>query len=691
MSKKTKIMDFFSALGRSLLMPIAALAACGIFLGLTSALMKAQVQEAVPFLSQGFVYFIIFTINKVSGVVFTLIPVLFAISIAFGMVKEEKEIAAFAGFIGYYTFLVASAAMINSGFMDFSALRIANILGVETMDMGAVAGIAIGLIAAWLHSKYHKITFPVAISFYGGKRFVALVVMLACTVFGLIAPFIWEPVSIAINSLGDAISAAGIFGVFGYGFLERLLIPTGLHHVLNGLFRTTAIGGVYEGVEGCLNIFLQFVDQVDLSELAPFTTFLGQGKMPMMMFGLPAAALAIYRTSPEEKKPKVKALMIAGVAASIVSGITEPLEFAFMFVAPQLFVFHAVMGGISFASMAALKVVIGNTGGGLIDYLIWGVFQPGSHWYWVIVVGIPFAFIYYYVFKAYLSKKQISIEVAEGDDGDMDSSALSLDDQQKAKSYRIIEGLGGFDNIVEVNNCLTRLRVDLVDPSKVREDLLKKTGSNGIIRPSEKHIQVVYGPKVEGIAANVRECLKAGKGAADTFAASHKNDVAEKISSAKPKAAAVRKSQLTAPVGGRVLPMSEAKDENFAAGILGGGVVIQPTEDVIVAPCDGTVTHASDDNKHAIGLESDSGQEILIHVGVDTVKLKGEGFTFLKKEGDQVKAGEPLLRFSKSLIESKGFCADVMMILIEDETEVTAEYITDVTAKAGETIIVKFN
>ena len=688
MSKKTKIMDFFSALGRSLLMPIAALAACGIFLGLSSALMKAQVQEAVPFLSQGFVYFIIFTINKVSGVVFTLIPVLFAISIAFGMVKEEKEIAAFAGFIGYYTFLVASAAMINSGFMDFSALRIANILGVETMDMGAVAGIAVGLIAAWLHSKYHKITFPVAISFYGGKRFVALAVMLASTVFGLIAPFIWEPVSIAINSLGDAISAAGIFGVFGYGFLERLLIPTGLHHVLNGIFRTTAIGGVYEGVEGCLNIFLQFVDKVDISELAPFTIFLGQGKMPMMMFGLPAAALAIYRTSPEEKKPKVKALMIAGVAASIVSGITEPLEFAFMFVAPQLFLFHAVMGGVSFASMAALKVVIGNTGGGLIDYLIWGVFQPGSHWYWVIVVGIPFAFIYYYVFKTYLSKKQISIEVAEEDDEDAGSSALSLDDQQKAKSYRIIEGLGGFDNIVEVNNCLTRLRVDLVDSSKVREDILKKTGSNGFIRPSEKHIQVVYGPKVEGIAANVRECLKAGKGAAEAFAASHKDGAAEEISAARPKAAA-RKSQLVAPVGGKVLPMSEAKDENFAAGILGGGVVIQPTEDVIVAPCDGTVTHSSEDNKHAVGLESAAGVEVLIHIGVDTVTMNGEGFTLLKKEGDQVKAGEPLVRFDKKLIESKGLCSDVMLIVLEGDGELPAEYITGVTAQAGKTVLAK--
>ncbi len=322
---KNKVMDFFSALGRSLLMPIAALAACGIVLGLSSALMKAQVVEALPFLQLPVLQFVILTLNKVAGVVFTLIPVLFSISIAFGLAKEEKEIAAFAGFIGYYTFLVASSCMIGSGFMDFSALKISAILGVETLDMGAVAGIISGLVTAKIHNKYHKVQFPVAISFYGGKRFVAIAVIMAMAAAGLIAPLVWKPISAAIDGLGGLISATGLAGVFTYGFLERLLIPTGLHHVLNGLFRTTSLGGVYEGVEGCLNIFLQFIDKVDINELAPFTVFLGQGKMPMMMFGLSGAALAIYRTSPEEKKGKVKALMIAGVAASVVSGITEPL------------------------------------------------------------------------------------------------------------------------------------------------------------------------------------------------------------------------------------------------------------------------------------------------------------------------------------------------------------------------------
>lgn len=505
---KHKIMDFFSALGRSLLMPIAALAACGIVLGLTSALTKAQVLEAAPFLSQGIVYFIITTLNKVSNVVFTLIPVLFAISISFGLAKEDKEIAAFAGFIGYYTFLVSSACMIGSGFMEFGALKISSILGVETLDMGAVAGIITGIVTAALHNRYYKITFPVAISFYGGKRFVAIVVILAMTVLGLAAPLIWQPVSMVIDGLGGLIGSAGLAGVFCFGFLERLLIPTGLHHVLNGIFRTTAIGGTFEGVEGCLNIFLQFIDKVDLAQLEPFTRFLGQGKMPFMMFGLPAAALAIYQTSPAEKKPKVKALMIAGVAASFVSGITEPLEFSFMFIAPPLFLFHAVMAGLSFMLMSALGVIIGNTGGGLIDFLIWGVFQPGSRWYWVIVVGLVMAVPYYAVFKWYLTKKNLSVDVADQDAEEVPRAGGNTAQADFELAGRIVEALGGLDNILAVNNCLTRLRVDIRDMSLVQEKALKGTGAMGVVKPSETHIHVIYGPKVEKIAASVREFVK---------------------------------------------------------------------------------------------------------------------------------------------------------------------------------------
>lgn len=493
------------------MMPIAALAAFGIVLGLTAALLKQEVVEAAPFLQQPVIHYSLTLLNSLSGVVFTLIPVLFAISIAFGLARDDKGVAAFAGFVGYYTFLVSSSMMINSGFGSFDNLVINNILGVETLDMGAVAGMLTGVIVAFLHNKFRNVEFPVAIAFYGGKRFVAIIVLLAMGLLGQIAPFIWAPVSQGIIGLGTMISNAGSFGVFLFGLLERLLIPTGLHHVLNQVFRTTAVGGVYEGVEGALNVFLQFFETTDLSVLRPFTRFLGQGKMPFMIFGLPAGAYAIYKTTPEDKKGRVKALMIAGVAASIVSGITEPIEFSFLFIAPMLFVFHSIMGGLSFMMMSVLNVGIGNTGGGLIDFFIWGIFQPGSNWYWVIVVGLVYVPIYYFVFKYYFEKKDLAIEVAEEEEG---TSSVSSDEANIALGKKIIDGLGGVGNIVRVDNCISRLRVDIQDVTLVKDNVLKTTGSMGIVKPSDTHIQVVYGPKVEKVASSVHEAL--GSNRADT-------------------------------------------------------------------------------------------------------------------------------------------------------------------------------
>lgn len=501
-----KVMGFFSALGRSLMLPIATLAAAGLLLGLTSALLKPQVQDLLPFLKLQSFNYIITVIKTITSTVFGMIPVLFSICIAFGLAKEEKEIAAFAGFIGYYVFLLSASLVIGSGFFDFSSLKMSTILGIaDTIEMGAFAGMITGILTAVLHNKFFNVDFPVAIAFYGGKRFVAIVVIGAMTLLGQVMPFIWVPVSSVINWLGSLIASLGSVGVFIFGFLERILIPTGLHHVLNGVFRTTSVGGVYQGVEGCLNIFLKFFDSVPISELRQFTAFLGQGKMPFMMFGLPAAAYAIYKTSPIEKKSKVKALMIAGVAASFVSGITEPLEFAFMFIAPQLFLFHAVMGGISFGLLSLLGVGVGNTGGGVIDFLIYGVLVPGSRWYVIVLVGIVFAVIYYFVFKWYFSSRNISIDVSE------DEEEVSKEENVggvTSLAIKIIDGLGGYDNIIAVNNCISRLRVDVKDMSLIDEALLKSTGSMGIVKPSDTHIQVVYGPKIEKIAKQVKDAMK---------------------------------------------------------------------------------------------------------------------------------------------------------------------------------------
>lgn len=622
---KSKIMKFFSDLGRSLMMPVAALAACGIILGITSALLKTQVQDAVPFLTASVPLFIITTLNKVSGIVFTLLPVLFAISIAFGLAKEDKGVAAFAGFIGYYTFLVASSCMISTGIMDFSAMKISNILGVDTVDMGALAGIMAGLVTAKLHNKYHKVQFPAAIAFYGGKRFVALVVLVSMTVIGLVMPLIWAPISVGIDGLGRIIRSSGAFGVFIFGTLERLLIPTGLHHVLNSLFRTTAIGGTYHGVEGCLNIFLQFLDQAPLSDMKPYTQFLGQGKMPYMLFGLPAAALAIYRTTPQDKKAKVKALMIAGVAACFVSGITEPLEFSFMFIAPALFVFHAIMGGISFMLMSLLGVIVGNTGGGFIDFLLWGVFQPGSHWYWVIVVGIPYAFIYYFVFKWYLSRKKIVVSVSDDDDSDAKSD------------------------------------------EKTNEG--KKSGSLGIVKTSDTHIQVVYGPKVEKIADAVRAALNDKDCAAEV----------EKVQDEQPKSTVI----ISSPMTGLAENLSKAPDEAFANKLMGDGAVVTPKDGTVVAPDDGTVLFVFD-KKHAIGFATDSGVSMIIHVGIDTVKLDGKGFDVKVETGAHVNKGDVLMQLDLDFLRENAPSIASPVICTELKENQSIRLINEGEIKAGE-------
>ncbi len=510
MSRKQKVMNELQAFGRSLMIPIATLAAVGILYGLTAALSREQVQEYLPFLQNKYIYYILFLIRTMSGKVFDLIPVLFSISIAMGLAKKEKHIAAMSGFIGYYIMLWSASNLIGSGLLNFGNVGLGNMLGItNTLEMGAIGGILAGLMVQGIHNRYYNIELPVAIAFFGGKRFVSIAVVIVGTILGQILPFIWIPISNVISSIGYGIANLGNIGVFLYGFFERLLIPTGLHHVLNGIFRTTSIGGVYEGVEGVWNIFFQFFGKVDIEVLKQFTVYMAQGKIPYMVFGLPAAALAIYRTTKPEKKKAVKALLIAGVLASFTTGITEPLEFSFLFVAPALFFFHTIMAGVSFMLMAMLNVGIGNTQGGIIDLLVYGIMVPDSNWYYTVIVGVAFAVIYYFVFKWYLTKKKIQIQAGE-DATNASSKEVSSEEKDKnenKKEEQIIAALGGRENIVEVNNCFTRLRVDIKDYSSIDENKLKSTGAVGVIKTSDTHVQVVYGPKVDVIASSVKDIL----------------------------------------------------------------------------------------------------------------------------------------------------------------------------------------
>ena len=498
------MMKYLQKLGKALMLPVAVLPICGLLMGIGYALCPATMQGGDI---KGVIPLIGLFLVKAGAALIDNMALLFVIGVGVGLSKDNDGTGGVAALASW----LMITTLLNTGFVTTIMPAIAENAN-KTLAFDKIVnpfiGILAGIIGSTCYNKFKDTKLPDWLSFFSGKRCVAIVAGVVSILVSVVLLFVWPLVFGALIALGEGIVKLGGVGAGLYAFFNRLLIPTGLHHVLNGIFRTTAIGGVYQGVEGCLNIFLQFFDSVDISVMREYTQFLGQGKMLFMIFGLPAAAYAIYKTSPGEKKNKVKALMIAGVAASIVSGITEPLEFAFMFIAPPLFLFHAVMGGISFMLMSLLQVAVGNTGGGIIDMFIWGVFQPGSNWYWIIIIGPIYAIIYYNVFKWYFNRKHLSIEVAE-DDGDKDTNdTASISDKQQALATKIIEGLGGFDNIITVNNCISRLRVDVKDMSLVNEEELKKTGSMGIVKPSETHIQVIYGPKVEQVANSVREVLK---------------------------------------------------------------------------------------------------------------------------------------------------------------------------------------
>lgn len=510
MFKKDKIISFFQAFGKSMLTPIAILAAIGIIVGLTAALNRQQVAELLPFMAHEGVSYTLLTIRSISLELFNLIPVLFAVSIAFGLAKKEREIAALAGFIAYYVLMFSSSIMVNSPYINFADTELATFLGIRTINMGALGGIIAGLFAMAIHNRFYNLKLPAAFSFFGGKRSVAIITFVSMAFVGQVIPFIWMPIAFGMSSLGNAIASLGLLGTFLYGFLEKLMLPTGLHHVVINLFRTTALGGsmLIDGsyVDGALNVVTSLVGDVPTQQLAEFTRFMGQGRMPIHLFGLPAAAFAMYKITPPERKSIVKPLLIAGTLSVFTTGITEPLEFLFLFTAPMLFLFHSVMTGIGFMLMAMFNVVIANTQGGIIDLVVFGMLVEDSNWLSIVMVGIPYVFIYYFVFKWYLTKKKVVI--ADGVEGDIfEDDLLPASGVTSIRSAKIIEGLGGQANIEDAYNCLTRLRVDVKDTSLINEALLKSTKAIGVNVVSKTHVQVIYGAIVEEVAEEVKDAL----------------------------------------------------------------------------------------------------------------------------------------------------------------------------------------
>ncbi|SFN71306.1 PTS system, maltose and glucose-specific IIC component [Proteiniclasticum ruminis] len=518
----------FQSFGKSLLFPISLLSFMAIFLGLAAALQNKNIIATLPFLANTGIQNVLGLIRRLAGLPFGQLPLLFAMSIPLGMVKRDKGVAVYAGAVGYIAMLMGMSYILqvqgltsattsvdylmqNSGLNQVDAtLRnsaFTNVLGIFVYNTNVIGGIIAGLMGVYIHNKFRETELHPSLTFYSGKRFVPIAAALIMAVVGILLTFVWPVVNTAIIAMGKLISETGLFGVFLYGFTEKIINPTGLHHILNQTFRFTALGGVEtingESLVGALQIYLYQLDnQLQFSTQA--TQFLAQGKILHMVFGMPAAVMAIYHTALPEKRDRVLKFFLAGVTAVILTGITEPIEFTFIFISPILWIVNAIFAGLAFLVPALFGAAIGNIQGGIIDWLVFGVLQGAqTKWYLYLLAGPVFFAMYYFTYKFIITKFNVMTigrresDFTEEDEELQGSVSISQDDRVIAK--QIIEGLGGLENITDIDNCITRLRVEVLDASKIKEDLIKKSNPNGIIRPDRNTIHVVYGGRITKI------------------------------------------------------------------------------------------------------------------------------------------------------------------------------------------------
>lgn len=519
---KQKVFAFLQRLSRAFLVPIVLISFASMILGVASVfLWHDQLKEMFPFINAPMVQYVAQLMNTIAGVMMNNISLLFAVSLAFAMAKEDKEFAALGGLVGYIAFLmgmstlVANNANVAAMFPE-SSLKM--ILGIQTIDTGMIGGIIVGLLAAVIHNKTYKLKSPMALSLFGGTRFVPIASAIFFVILGQFFPYIWAGISAAINSAAMAVANTGVFAPFLYGFGERLLIPTGLHHVWNAVIRDTAVSGIYtfptgEIIEGSRLAFNQFLATNTLPDnttIVEMVKFLRGGQIPITLFALPAIALAIYHTAKPENRNSVKPLLMTGVFSILIAGITEPLEFAFMFVAPLLYVVYAVLNGLSFMIAFMLGNGMGGSEPSLIGLVLYGFLRPESRYIIVLLLGIPFAIGTYFLFRWWIIKFDVK---TPGRDGEYEEAMSELGAEAGAdplivKSQLIIKALGGKENIQVVDCCISRLRVTVEDMSKVDEAKLKPTGNMGVVKVDEHNIQIIYGTTVSVIKGAVNKELK---------------------------------------------------------------------------------------------------------------------------------------------------------------------------------------
>lgn len=676
---KKHLFSLLQRIGQSFMLPIALLPIAGIFLGIGSSLTNTNMLAAYHLkglMGPGTAPYILFSLlNSAGSIIFDNLPILFAVGVAIGMARSEKATAALSSIVAFFVMHSTIGSLITYTGRSHSFLTGATteIVGITSLQMGVFGGIIVGLGVAALHNRFYKIELPKVFSFFGGTHFIPIISAITYVGIGILMFYIWPPIQILINDAGKLVLMSGYGGTFVYGLLERALIPFGLHHVFYMPFWQTAVGGRElvnsQLIEGAQNIFFAELASPDTSHFSVAATRFMSGKFPLMMFGLPGAALAMYTCARPENKKAVGSLLLSAAISSAVTGITEPLEFAFLFVAPPLYVIHCAFAGLSYMLMHMLNVGIGMTfSGGFLDFFLFGILQGNTKtsWLHVIPVGILYFIIYFIVFRVMILKFNYQTPGHEKDNAAPVNNADN-------KSQQILDGLGGLENISDLSCCATRLRVTLHRPSKLNKEKLLATGAAAVVANGDG-VQVVYGPEVTVIHARLQDyiaqIISASSSTADNSAAvpttsaefSNPAVSAEAKDSDNLSVADAITDIVYAPCNGTVIPLKEINDGVFSEGYIGEGLAIEPVDGSFYAPFDCSVAMVFDTH-HAIALHTANDTELILHVGLDTVKLNGQHLEVFVQEGQKIQKGDLILRADLEGIQSAG-CRTVTPVVI---------------------------
>lgn len=663
---KAKLLNLMQRVGRSLMLPIAVLPIAGIFLGLGTSLSNEITIASLQLewlLGRGtFLNTFFMILTKVGSTFFENLPLIFAASVALGMAKKEKGVAVLSAIIAFIVMhttisgmLTMQGVILDNQIISTTVLEgsITPVLGTLSLQMGVFGGIIVGLGVSFLHNRYYQIKLPSVLSFFEGERFIPIIATLSYFVIGILMFYIWPFIQNGIYGLGQLVLASGYFGTFIYGLIERLLVPFGLHHVFYLPFWQTGIGGsmVVNGVlvQGGQNIFFAQLADPSVIHFSSEATKYFTGKFLLMIFGLPGATLAMYHCAKPRNKKRVKSLLVPATCICMLTGITEPIEFSFLFISPLLFIIESILAGMAYMITHILNITIGLTfSGGIIDFVTFGILQGNDKTNWVLMIplGIVYFLCFYFIFKFVIKKYRLNIPEIETINKILQDKNFKIADIDK-QSQGIVKGLGGRENFCDLDSCITRLRATIIDPTKINEGLLKQAGAAAIVKQGDG-IQIIFGPQASSIKTAVEEYLIS---VPDEY-----DDYIEEITDAS------FVMELGNVVDGEVLAIEESCDPMFSHKLLGDGIMIKPDNGLIVAPCNGVITMVYP-AKHALGLQMDNGMELLLHFGVDTVRLNGSGFEVLVNPGQRVAKGDILWNVDLEYVIEQATSENILLVI----------------------------